>query len=126
MAEETRKPDLCLDFDGCGHSYPNGWKGPTVIDGEPTEGYITFLRKAVKHFNVNIYSARSGQEGGIVAMQEWHKRYLQGDDHKVYEALFWPTSKPGAFLTIDDRAITFTGVWPDPVDLLNFRTWQGR
>lgn len=117
---------LCLDLDGVGHSYPNGWKGPTVIDGEPTEGYITFLREAVKHFQVAIYSSRSGQPGGIEAMQNWHARYLQGDDSKVFFALAWPTTKPPAFLTIDDRAMCFTGKWPTMDEILNFKTWQGK
>ena len=122
----SRKPILCLDFDGVGHQYPNGWKGPTVIDGEPVEGYITFLRQAVQHFTVCIYSSRSAQDGGIAAMQEWHARYLQGDDRKVYNALKWPNTKPPAHVQLDDRAITFTGTWPTMERLLNFKTWQGK
>jgi hypothetical protein len=117
---------LCLDLDGVIHTYPNGWKGATVIDGEPVEGAISFIREAVKNFHVNIYSSRSGQDGGIPAMQEWLQRYLQGDDRAVYAKLHWPTSKPAAFLTIDDRAMCFTGVWPSMEELLNFKTWQGK
>ncbi len=37
-------------------------------------------------------------------------------------------AKPPAFLTIDDRAICFDGVWADknPADLLNFQPWNKR
>ena len=33
------------------------------------------------------------------------------------------TEKPSAHVSIDDRAITFSGDWPDPVDLLAFQPW---
>jgi hypothetical protein len=119
-------PILCLDFDGVGHEYPTGWQGATVIDGQPVDGFIPFLREAVKHFTVVIYSSRSGQEGGIGAMQTWLQRYLQGDDRKVYDAIIWPTTKPAAFLTLDDRAKQFMGVWPTIEELKSFKTWQGK
>lgn len=36
----------------------------------------------------------------------------------------FPTKKPAAFLTIDDRAMQFTGVFPDPAHLLKFEPWN--
>lgn len=36
----------------------------------------------------------------------------------------FPTRKPAAFLQIDDRAMTFTGVFPAPEDLLKFKPWN--
>lgn len=32
--------------------------------------------------------------------------------------------KPPAMLTIDDRAICFSGLWPDPQQLLQFKPWN--
>lgn len=120
----STKPILCLDFDGVIHRYDSGWKGATVIPDEPVEGVITFLRAASVHWQVAIYSSRSGQEGGIEAMRNWLARYMQGDDRSVFDAILWPNSKPPAVLTLDDRAMTFTGTWPDPVKLLSFRPWN--
>lgn len=38
--------------------------------------------------------------------------------------LHWPTSKPSAKVTLDDRAITFTGAWPPIEELLAFEPWN--
>lgn len=38
----------------------------------------------------------------------------------------FPTKKPAAFLTIDDRAFCFEGCWPDPAELLKFKPWNKR
>ena len=39
-------------------------------------------------------------------------------------AIKWPTEKPAAMVTIDDRAITFTGQWPDIQTLKEFQPWN--
>lgn len=36
----------------------------------------------------------------------------------------WPWFKPPAWLTIDDRAIQFTGIWPTKSSLLAFQPWN--
>jgi hypothetical protein len=133
------KPILCLDFDGVIHSYTSGWQGADVVSDPPVDGAIEFLRTALGAFRVAIYSSRSGQQGGIEAMKAWLKSHATAYYDDFYSAplaneraalmverIEWPTTKPPAMLTIDDRAITFTGQWPDMEDLLTFQPWNKR
>lgn len=121
---QTVKPILCLDFDGVLNSYTSGWQGADVVSDPPVKGAFDFIRKALKHFEVYIFSSRSNQPGGIATMQDWFIKhnwpgtYLTGPEY-----LYFPTEKPAAFLTIDDRAITFTGEWPDIEQLKSFQPW---
>jgi len=131
------KPILCLDFDGVLHSYSSGWKGADVIPDPPTAGAMMFLHHAVHYFDVQIYSSRSSQPGGLQAMKDWLDYHVAdffdapSDMDKrdaVLAAISFPTAKPAAFLTIDDRALRFTGNWADfyPQDLLEFKPWNKR
>lgn len=137
MTIGSRKPILVLDFDGVIHSYKSGWKGACEIHDGPVDGAMRFIWEASKHFQVNVYSSRSKESGGISAMKEWLGRYFRewsadcttddkSDCDDILAAIEWPTSKPPAFLTIDDRAMQFTGDWSafKPEDLLNFKTWM--
>lgn len=36
----------------------------------------------------------------------------------------WPTTKPSAFVTLDDRALTFDGHWPEIDALKAFKPWN--
>ena len=123
------KPILCLDFDGVIHSYTSGWKGADVIPDPPVEGAAEFIREAVKHFRVAIFSSRSNQPGGMKAMIEWCEKHLPGVGENAKHPGFlaeleWPLEKPPALVTIDDRAITFTGEWPSIDTLKNFKPWN--
>lgn len=131
------KPILCLDFDGVIHSYESGWKGADVIPDPPVPGALEFIKGALQHFTVAIYSSRSGQPGGIAAMQEWLAYWLTNTMHGTADArhaadmivggeVQWPTEKPPAFLTIDDRAMTFDGTWPAIETLKGFKPWNKR
>ncbi len=116
------KPILCLDFDGVLHSYTSGWKGADVIPDPPVPGAIEFIKEATVHFTVAIFSSRSNQPGGISAMKAW--LYYHSAGEPINEVIIWPTEKPAAFLTIDDRALTFNGTWPNVKELLNFKPWN--
>src|SRR5262245_25209151 len=114
---EGEKPILCLDFDGVCHSYVSGWQGATTIADPPVAGLFPFLKRASVVFDVQIYSSRSHHEGGIAAMRNWFiqayiMQYKGGVVPDFLYALTFPLEKPPAFVTLDDRALTFTGVWP--------------
>lgn len=128
------KPLLCLDFDGVIHSYVSGWKGADTIPDPPVPYALEWVYDALDHFRIAIYSSRSGQPGGIPAMQLWLRTWainLLGEGRFENDPMLcwldqieWPTEKPPAFLTIDDRAITFDGTWPDIKALLTFKPWN--
>jgi len=121
------KPILCLDFDGVLHSYTSGWRGAAIIPDKPVPGAIEFLNEATGKFDVHIFSSRSNQEGGIKAMRLWLKVVTYetfGVSPSWLDLIKWPTEKPPAHVTIDDRAITFTGEWPSIEDLKDFKPWN--
>ncbi len=127
------KPILCLDFDGVIHSYTSGWQGAGIVSDPPVPGALTFIAAAMDDFEVHIFSSRSNQNGGIEAMQQWLIFCIEKDgssypreliEKVVLEKIKWPTYKQQAFVTIDDRAITFTGVLPSISDLKNFKPWN--
>lgn len=116
------KPILVLDFDGVLHSYTSGWRGAHIIPDPPVPGAIAFLKRALTDFDVQIYSSRSHQRGGINAMQDWLLHH--SDDPSLVEAIGWPDAKPPAMVTLDDRALTFTGTWPAIETLKAFKPWN--
>lgn len=125
------KPILCLDFDGVIHSYTSGWRGAKEIPDPPVPGAMEFLFYAVDHFTVAIFSSRSSQRGGIRAMKRWLQKHLNnhfGSHRTIAEdiltAIEWPKEKPAAFVTLDDRAITFMGEWPSIQTLKEFKPWN--
>jgi hypothetical protein len=121
-----RKPLLCLDFDGVCHSYTSGWQGATTIPDPPVPGLWAFLEASLPHFTVAISSSRSHQPGGIAAMRAWFLTHATSGSQQdmARTGLHFPTGKPAAFLTLDDRALLFTGAWPDPQRLLQFQPWN--
>lgn len=124
------KPVLCLDFDGVIHSYDSGWRGAAVIPDGPVAGAVEFIYNATEKFRVAIFSSRSCAPGGIDAMRGWLRMHVTAaiddkiDIERILALIEWPTEKPAAFLTIDDRAITFTGEWPKLNTLLDFKPWN--
>jgi hypothetical protein len=130
---------LCLDFDGVLHSYVSGWRGPVFIPDPPVPGAMAFLVAAVQHFDVQIFSSRSHEPGGIEAMQAWVAYWidkelgwnqeqafpnLRSATNFVANRIKFPVEKPPAFVTLDDRALTFTGEWPSMETLLAFKPWN--
>lgn len=126
-----RKPIICIDFDGVLHSYASGWQGASTVADAPVDGAMRFLWEATDHFRVAIYSSRSGQRGGKYAMKKWLAHHFlahwAGDRTTAEDKLAeieWPSEKPPAFVSIDDRAVTFTGVFPNVETLKAFKPWN--
>lgn len=117
---DKKKPILCLDFDGVIHTYKSGWCGADMILDEPVEGAKEFIQDALCEFKVVIFSSRSNHEGGIQAMRAWMDSYGLDPFHEIE----FVKEKPPAFVTIDDRAITFEGVWPSIQRLKEFKPWN--
>jgi hypothetical protein len=127
------KPILCLDFDGVIHSYTSGWKGADSVPDVPVPGAIAFIKRATEDFRVAIFSSRSNQPGGREAMNNWLLNMaINGgfsevlDEPSWFNAIEWPTEKPAAMVTIDDRALTFDGTWPSMETLKAFQPWNKR
>jgi hypothetical protein len=125
----SRKPILCLDFDGVIHSYTSGWKGIDIIPDEPVEGAIAFILLALNHFDVRIFSSRSALRAGRNAMQVWLRDkagacWYSSPDGPGLEEVVFPETKPAAFIGLDDRVLTFTGMWPDIATLKEFTPWN--
>lgn len=125
-----RKPILTLDFDGVIHSYQSGWMGADVARDPPVPGAAEFISEAVQHFVVHIYSSRSHETQGVLCMQKYVRQMLidefQGDGFDIFEQIVWPMQKSPAFVTLDDRALTFDGTWPSIEALKAFQPWFKR
>lgn len=127
--EKFSKPILCIDFDGVIHHYRDGWQDGVIYD-TPTPGAFEWLEQAQQHFTLMIYSSRSKTPEGITAMTQWLLRHMmpwralrpEPGDMQIWFAAV----KPPAFLTLDDRAVQFTGEWPDPAVLRAFRPWNDK
>lgn len=136
-----RTPILCIDFDGVLNSYTSGWKGARCIPDPPVPGAIDWLRSLLTDaecvcamaprfldFDVCIYSSRSRYIGGRRAMKKWLGEQFEkaGYYKQLIGLIRFPLMKPPAFLQIDDRAITFTGIFPAIKEMKGFKTWQNR
>jgi hypothetical protein len=112
-----------LDFDGCIHSYTSGWKGYTVIPDAPVSGVFEWIAKILPYFDIHVYSSRSADIHGRIAMYNYVKQYAP----HLAEEMYFVEDKSRAMITIDDRCVCFTGNWNDPrldpQKLLEFKSW---
>ena len=130
------KPIICIDFDGVIHSYERGWQNGEIY-GTVVPGFFEWVERVRDHFKLVIYSSRSRDDDGIIAMGTWlHKQrnawIKAGGNRNPTEPLEieFAHEKPPAFLTIDDRAIQFRGIWEDTdldvESLKAFKPWMHR
>lgn len=128
---------VCCDFDGVIHSYETGWVGDAcIIPDPPVPRALAWLEHMYdvrrdhmesdgrNELQVCIYSSRSKSPGAVAAMQAWFLGWELRED--VLEWLQFPTQKPAASMTIDDRAFCFEGEFPSPEWLIRFLPWNRR
>lgn len=127
---KMRKPILCLDFDGVVHSYTSGWKGARNIPDPPVPGALDFISQAMfDGWDVVIHSSRARFFGGIFAMRAWLREHAGNQWDCMGVSLCdvrFTRWKPSALVTLDDRAITFTGQWPSIKTIEAFKPWNKR
>lgn len=113
---------ICIDFDGVLHSYCSGWKGVDVIPDPPVQDALEWLDSLIADPELKpvIYSSRSKSPLGVRAMKNWLKKY----GFKNVDQLDFPSQKPPAYLTIDDRAICFSGEFPSLIAIKRFTPWN--
>lgn len=132
-----KNPIICVDFDGVIHSYVSGWMGVACIPDDPVPGAIEWLEAhlpcpdavcamAPPHNGpiVQIYSSRSKSFFGRRAMKKWLVKHGLHPSYISEGILKFPTKKPAAFLTIDDRAICFNGQFPSTSEMMAFKPWN--
>lgn len=126
------KKILALDFDGVINSYESGWINghPSELPDPPVEGALDFIIEAQKTFKVVIFSSRLRYTGVVPSMKVWLRRHMQAEGLRADQIegcmalLDFTHEKPPAFVTLDDRALTFTGIFPTITTLEAFQPWN--
>lgn len=145
-----KKPAIIVDFDGVIHRYDRPWAGAAVILDGPVPGALAWLKLASEKYEINIFSSRSADPEGIVAIKLWLQRHIaleagwkdtitqtNGEEMieipqelpqppEWYYALRYPTTKPPAIMTIDDRCMQFNGTFPSLDEIAAFQPWNKR
>lgn len=131
-----KNPIICVGFDGVIHSYRTGWKGIDVIPDPPVEGAIEWLQQFLPEPDafgptalytgpiVQIYSSRSRCRRGRNAMKAYLIKHGLPAQYITDGLLKFPSKKPPAYLTIDDRAMTFQGIFPSKEQMMSFKPWN--
>jgi len=131
------KRTVCLDFDGVIHSYTSGWQGADVVSDGPVPGAIfAMYGYHLANFEIAVFSSRSNQFGGVAAMKSairnWSMDALRGENTPNYllsqvedflNAIKYPTDKPAAWITQDDRAVQFKGTFLTVEEINDFKPW---
>jgi len=111
---------LAIDFDGVLNSYTSGYKlgDDSYLPDPPVDGALEFIQAAIKVFDeVIICTTRARSPEGVHAIKEWLEKY-GFPTIKITQKKCWAT------VYLDDRGVTFTGVFPKVEALLKFKTWM--
>lgn len=116
---------LSIDFDGVIHSYEKGWQNGEIY-GHVLPGFFDFVITNLNNYKFCIFSTRSSDPVLKQKMIDWleseFQKYLDSSGYFVdYQIFHYPSEKPKAFASIDDRAVRFCGYWNN--DLVPQQTW---
>ncbi|GGD87350.1 hypothetical protein GCM10011390_02580 [Aureimonas endophytica] len=124
---------VALDFDGVLHGYESGWKGASTIPDRPVPGAMEFLKALHDdgRFRTVVVSSRLKDFDGLEAVRRWLEGELDAafgarEGTEIFLSLDFSKVRPPAHVTIDDRGIQFTGVWPDLDAIAAFNPWNKR
>jgi len=126
------KPIICLDFDGVVHQYDDPWTKATEIANGPTEGFFDWLHQMLPKYKIVISSSRCNDPEAIPVIRHWLMHHFmiweQDKNTRSLEPMDIEISatKPPAFITIDDRALTFKGDWTQFTreKIKDFKPWN--
>jgi hypothetical protein len=112
---------IAIDFDGVLSDY-SGKFSPRL--DPPVDGAIA----AIKDYQdagleVCIYTTRADGPEAIIRLEAWLIEH--GLPSRRVKQILITGRKPPAVVYLDDRAWRFTGIFPSPEEIKNFRTWQG-
>lgn len=126
-----RKKLISIDFDGVLNSYVSGWTGAADCLDAPVPGAMKFLADLVAddRFDAVVYSSRCASEEGVAAIRQWLDRHLvealgEHAGRYVGNRVRVASSKPPAFVSLDDRVICFDGTWPTLDAVAAFVPWN--
>lgn len=136
----TYIPTICVDFDGVIHSYVSPWKHAWHIPDPPVEGAIDWLcsvggREPEERdpwgatrdrwrFRIAVYSSRSKYPLARWCMRRYLQRHGVPAGYFYERLIVFPRTKPGALITLDDRAMCFRGTFPTPEEIGMFKPWN--
>jgi hypothetical protein len=113
---------IAIDFDGVLSAYTR-WKGYLAPFDPPVEGALDAIRSYQDAaFKVCIFTSRADSLKQIERIEQWLAEY--GLEGRRIRAIEITNRKPPAIIYLDDRAWLFTGTFPTPQQISEFKTWQ--
>jgi hypothetical protein len=89
------------------------------------KGYVfRLLWDAYYEANATFWDAYHAQTGVEPEWTPWTHCDDRGAAQDLFKEIQWPWFKPAAFVTLEDRAVTFTGEWPSIEQLMGFKPWN--
>jgi hypothetical protein len=116
---------ILLDFDGTIHSYTSKFTHEAEIHDIPIAGAFLFIRHLIdEDFKVVIFSTRASHPDFANAAIKWfYDNDLEG---KYVDKLKFTNIKIQHDIILDDRALSFNGIYPSIEFLKSFKPWNKR